>query len=400
MDIWIHQNKFHQVVLKKFYIKPIQKEEQTLRTLLCYYQEIACKAYPTEAKMEIALGNLYDAKFKLSLTNSGKYSIFCYSLSAPDPAYIKDSNYTIEGLETEFLKFIEPYFPNSTANQDLFLRACEIYHSDLMGFEEDLLSKSLQQMLTTYFKDTERDFLPLGSAEELKKITPKMLYLYYQELIKEEHIAIGTGNYPSYKNLSLVSLQPKWKYTFRSRGKQKENMCIEPYSSRQAYVHILYETQIFADDSLFYACKLLNYFIGGGSSSILFKTIREKYGLCYLIHSAYYAASGILVISALIDALQIKKTISKIDKALEELQIDEIALEEAKAYFIGNTLLGDDFIDTKLHAYLTDHYFPEMPKTNKDIQGIQAVQKEDVLRAYALLKKSYTYVLGGKKNEK
>lgn len=95
MDIWIHQNKFHQVVLKKFYIKPIQKEEQTLRTLLCYYQEIACKAYPTEAKMEMALGNLYDAKFKLSLTNSGKYSIFCYSLSAPDPAYIKDSNYTV-----------------------------------------------------------------------------------------------------------------------------------------------------------------------------------------------------------------------------------------------------------------------------------------------------------------
>lgn len=132
----------------------------------------------------------------------------------------------------------------------------------------------------------------------------------------------------------------------------------------------------------------------------LFKTIREKYGLCYLIHSAYYAASGILVISALVDALQIKKTISKIDKALEELRIDEIALEEAKAYFIGNTLLGDDFIDTKLHAYLTDHYFPEMPKTNKDIQGIQAVQKEDVLRAYTLLKKSYTYVLGGKKNEK
>lgn len=397
MDIWIHQNKFHQLVMKKYFIKPLKKEEQTIRTFLTYYQEIACKAYPTEAKMEEALGNLYDSKFKVILTNYGTYSLYCYSLTAPDPAYIKDSAFTKEKLEEEFQKFMLPVFSKCQAEEELFLRAREIYESDLISSQEDLLGLSLEKLITKYFKKTDRDFSPLGTIEELKKITPRQVYQYYKELIAEEHISIGTGNYPSYQALQM-SLQPKYQYTFLDRTNHSENFFFEKYPSNQSYLHILYETHIFSNEKLYDACRLLNYLIGGGSSSQLFKTIREKYGLCYLIHSTYFAASGILVISALTDAKKIQRTIQKIDEVINNLsKLDfEVELADAKQYFLGLHQLGKDFIDSKIQEYITDHYFPKMPKSRMDMRRIQAVTKEDILCALSLLEKSYTYVFGGK----
>ena len=96
MDIYIKQNKFHQILLKKYFVTPIIKEDQTIRRFLCYYQELACKAYPTEAKMNVILGELYDAKFNVYLTTFGSYSVLVYSLCAIDPSCVDDEEYTLE----------------------------------------------------------------------------------------------------------------------------------------------------------------------------------------------------------------------------------------------------------------------------------------------------------------
>ncbi|MDE5855818.1 MAG: hypothetical protein K2H06_02100, partial [Anaeroplasmataceae bacterium] len=125
MDIYIEQKKFHQIILKKYYITPIVKEDQTIRKFLCYYQELACKSYPTEAKMNMILGNLYDAKFHVYLTNFGSYGAFVYSLCAVDPSYIEDKEYTLKKIEEIFELLIEARMNSASANKALFLRAYE-----------------------------------------------------------------------------------------------------------------------------------------------------------------------------------------------------------------------------------------------------------------------------------
>lgn len=397
MDICIHQEKFHQVVFKRYRIKKMNLEEQTIRRFLCYYQELACRMYPSETKMNQVLGDLYDAKFHVNLTSFGDYSLFVYSLTAVDPKYIDDETYTIEKIEEVFEQLIIPHMGKTKANLSLFQRAYEIYESDLLSILENTQAISYQNAIIEYFKGTARAFYPYGTLEELSKITPKSLFDYYQSMLNEETISICTGRMPAYKNLDNITLTIKHNYHFRDRGNPKPILKVTN-SSKQCYLHIIYETHIFADDPLYYACMFLNHILGGNSSSYLFDIVREKYGLCYTIQSTYLAASGIIIISCVLDPSDVEQGTKAIDEAMQQIPKVEFDIDEIKKYFISNASLAQDYIEAAMQNYLSDHYFLDTPKTSKEVSAYKKVTKEDILSAYHKLEKTFTYIFGGKKN--
>lgn len=399
MDIYLKQEKFHQIVLRRYYVAPLLPKELTLRKFLCYYQELACRSYSTEAKLDTFLGQLYDAKFHVYLSHFGSYSLFVYSLSAVDPAYISDQDYTLERLEEAFEKLVVPKMGNRQADDSLFQRAYEIFESDLLSLEENTASKAYQQAIELYFKGTNREFNSYGNLADLKKIHPKDVYAYYQNLIKEESISIGTGNINQNFSLENITLTPKREYHFKERGNPKPYI-EKKYRGHQCYVTIFYETGIFADDPLYYACMFLNHILGGTSSSYLFQLVREKYGLCYSIHSTYLGATGILVITCALDPMQVKKGLSAIEEAFLEIPKLEFFLEEIQNYYISNHNLGEDYIETAIQNYISDHYFLDTPKSTEEVEQMKKVSKEDILTVYQGLKKAFVYVLGGKHYEK
>ena len=282
MDICIKQEKFHQLVFKKYRISKLNKETLTIRNLLCYYQELSCKKYNTEARLDYILGDLYDAKYHVRLTTYGSYSVIEYTLKAIDPMYIEDETYTLEKLETIFLELIEPVMQKGQADAKLFARAVEIYESDLLSRSENLQLMSYQNAMELYFKGTNRAFSPYGYLDEVKKITKKDLYSYFLEVQKEETISFLTGKVENSIDLKDVTLTPKKEYQFKERAQSKARIN-EPKSTLQSYIEIIYELGIYANDPLYYAAVILNHILGGASNSLLFQTIREKLGLCYSI---------------------------------------------------------------------------------------------------------------------
>lgn len=397
MDIVLHQNKFHQVVMKRFFITPLIPKNQTIRKLLCYYQELACKDYPTESKLEEILGNLYDAKFQVNTTTFGTFSILEYSLTAVDPALLNDESYTMEKLENCFEKFLKPKMGRATADLELFHRAYEILESDLFSLKEDQMMYSHSRAISTYFKNTNRDFFPYGSLTELKKITPKQLYEYYQDVMKEEAISILTGKL-NLEGQGKASLAPKQNYFFKDRS-CKISLKRENSENTQSYLQIIYETSTYSNDALYYPMLCLNYLLGGSDSSLLFNIVREKYGLCYSIHSTYYAATGILMISAALDPKDEEKGMMAIEEAIQSLENFKFDLEPIQNHFVSSILLGEDYIDTAIYNYLYDTYFLDTPKTTEELKHIMKVKKEDIISAYHRIKKSFTYILGGKSHE-
>lgn len=399
MNIYVEQQKFHQIMLKKYYISPIVKEKQTIRKFLCYYQELGCQAYPTEAKMNSILGELYDAKFHIYLTNFGSYSLFVYSLCAIDPSYINDPKYTLRKLEKTFELLVEAKMNTSSANQKLFKRAYEIFESDLLNLKENTQVSAIEKAISYYFKGTQRDFSKYGTLEDLEKITPKDLYSYYQRLKQEETISIGTGRGPFIEDKEKITLIPKRNYLFKQRG-TPQSLVTEKCKSNQCYLNLIYETETFADDPLYFACSCLNHILGGDGSSTLFQKVRETYGLCYSIHSTYFGASGIFLITCVLDPRDVEKGIRAIDEAIEEISKLEFDLEKVKAIFISNKLLQEDYLETAIENYISDTYFLDTPKSNEEIEGYASVTKEDILKVYKRLKKSFTYILGGKLHAK
>jgi Predicted Zn-dependent peptidases len=399
MDICIKQEKFHQLVFKKYRISKLNKETLTIRNLLCYYQELSCKKYNTEARLDYILGDLYDAKYHVRLTTYGSYSVIEYTLKAIDPMYIEDETYTLEKLETIFLELIEPVMQKGQADAKLFARAVEIYESDLLSRSENLQLMSYQNAMELYFKGTNRAFSPYGYLDEVKKITKKDLYSYFLEVQKEETISFLTGKVENSIDLKDVTLTPKKEYQFKERAQSKARIN-EPKSTLQSYIEIIYELGIYANDPLYYAAVILNHILGGASNSLLFQTIREKLGLCYSISSLYLGATGILVVSAIVNSEDVEDTLCAIDKIVDNFLSSPYSLKEIKAYYTSNYYLGEDFIDTKINQYLSDTYFLDSPKSKEELKKIKSVTKQDVIEAYQKLKKAFTYVLGGETDEK
>lgn len=397
MNIHIKQTKFHKVCFKKYYIEKLNKEELTLRTLLCYYQDIASNKYYNESLQTNVLGMHYDARFTVNLKQIGVYNIIEYSLTSVDPIYINDPNYTIEGLEKLFNELLIPRFWNKKAVKKLFQIAKEIYKSDLLSRFENLQVLAFENTIKNFYKDTIRDLDTYGSLELLEQITTKDLYDYYQKVMTEQTISISSGNFEKVNDDSF-SITPKVDFQFRFRGNHPQIM-YEKFNTEQCYLHVIYDVHTYSNDKYGMAMRAINYLFGGKTSSYLFNIVREKYGLCYSINSMYLGASGIIVVSTIIDYCNLSKVIELIDQSLNEIIHLDWDLEEIKKYFRLNNDTQKDNFNSKIENYLMDNYFSLDDKSFNEINKINNLTKEDIVEAFKLIEKSFIYVFGGENHD-
>lgn len=394
MDIVLHQEKFHRIMFKAYRIRKLKKEDQTIRNFLCYYQELACQKYATEQEMEYALSYHYDAKFKVSLTSFGKYSVLEYSLTVIDPSFIGDQEYTLEAVESLFEALIIAKMEDHQADLELYERAYEIYESDLLAKMEKMQGNALRSAIKAYFCGTDRDYETSGNLEELKKMTPKILYDYYQDTLNDEYISLVTGNLEAKEDTSKMTLLPKKDYHFKERSKTEE-IIYETAPCEQCYLQVFYETYTYANDQDYYACMFLNYIFGGGSSSKLFSIVREKYGLCYSAHSMYLGATGILIVAAIINLKDVEKVLQAYDEALEEIARGQFDIENIRNYYLSTYRGNLDYQGTTISNYITDHYFLDSPKSYEEVAALEAVTLEQMQAVLKKLKRTFVYVYGG-----
>lgn len=398
MDVILHQDKFHKIIFRKYRVNKIKKETQTIRNFLCYYQEMACEKYPNEAIFTYILGKYYDAKFRVSLSTFGSYSLIEYTLSAIDPKYINDEEYTKKNLEQLFIDACNPIMDNNSANQELFDRVYEIYESDLLAKEDSHQSMALKETMKSYFSGTDRDFDNIGNLEDLKKITKEELYKYYQEVLKEETISVLSSLDESKFDDTKINLKPKRNYHFKERNKIDKMKIVNKQSS-QCYLQVIYETKTYANDKLYFPMLFLNYIFGGASSSHLFKIVREKYGLCYAINSMYLGGTGIIVVVTILDKKNINKALEAYSEALDKIKNGDFDIEEIRNHYISVYKANSDFQETSIANYISDNYFLDSPKSTEELDSILKVTKEDILKCADIIEQSFILAYGGDGNE-
>lgn len=397
MNVSIHQDKFHRIIFRSYRITKINKSTQTLRNLLCYYQELGCMKYPNEESMNKILAYNYDARFRVRISTFGSYSLLQYTLKAVDPCFINDNEYTVDLLKQLFLDCINPVIKNNCFDEDLFLRAYEIYETDLLR-EDNYNIIAVKEMIKNYFKDTDRDFETSGNLEELQNITVNDLYQYYLSVLNEESISIVSSRGKAYINNDQITLTPKHNYHFKNRA-ECEKIIYKSADCTQCYLNVVYETKTYPNDELFYPMVIINYFLGGSSSSLLFNLVREKYGLCYNISSTYMGATGIILISVVLDKKNIDFCLKAIDEALQEIRLGHFNLDEAKRFFIANYKGEKDYQETQILNYIYDNYFLDNPKSYEDINLVKKITNEDIYAALNNLEQTFIYAYGGIDND-
>ena len=159
-----------------------------------------------------------------------------------------------------------------------------------------------------------------------------------------------------------------------------------------------YTTPITNRDPEFYAMQVFNTLFGGGMTSKLFQNVREKQSLCYSVGSGYYAAKGLLLVSAGIDFDKEAQTRQEVERQLEACRrgdITDAELTAARQALI-STLQGVHDSPSSIEGYYSSMVLSGIDRTPEEYrQGIEQVTAAQVTEAARSVTAHSSYFLKG-----
>lgn len=155
---------------------------------------------------------------------------------------------------------------------------------------------------------------------------------------------------------------------------------VVPRSLEQTHILIGWPSSSFNDRDRFCAF-IINALLGGGMTSRLYQSVREKKGLVYTIYSSLQTMSdcGFISIYAATEPQQVKKLISVIRHELIRLKKQKITrsqLELFKTQIKGSLLLGSDDMENRLNSIAVNEMVFGQYKSPESV--IEEVDKIDV----------------------
>ena len=407
----IKTNKFKTITVRIAFRSPVVKEEITVRNILCDMFLQSSSKYPSKRELTIAAQDLYAADIQTYNSRLGNYNNLDIYLS------VLHDRYTEEGNFRKALDFLnEIVFHPDVLNQKFSLEKLEIVKttakSHLSSLKEDGASYSLLRLFETMDKNRVSSYRMVGYLEDLEKITPSSIYQYYQKMIRSDLVDIFVIGDIDVKEMTQMIREvipiktvkrQRIPYLLEDvRPRSKRLFEKEIVSTSQSKLAIGCRAHGLNDYERNYALTLFNIILGGSGDSKLFKEVREKYSLCYVINSVPNKLDHLVLIRAGIDKENYTKTLELIDNILLDMKkwkINDEEIRVAKEYFC--TAL--DELEDSPNQILDNYYMMELIGTDtieEKRRNIMNVSKEDIVKVAKKVKIDTVFFLEGDSDEK
>lgn len=246
----------------------------------------------------------------------------------------------------------------------------------------------------------------MGTVAETGAITPEKLFAHYEKLLTESPIEIfyvGAADSQTVAGLLIPVFGDRNRKPMQLPPQTglnvfNEDAVTETQEVSQGKLVLSYVTDVTNRDDSFAAMQVMNVLFGGGMTSKLFQNVREKLSLCYSIGSSYYAAKGIVLVSAGID-------FDKEDAAREEIARQLAACVEgcitpeelmaAKEALSSGLRAVHDSPSAIENYYQTAALAGVARTAESHLAAVQKVTVEDVVRMAKTLRPAATYFLKG-----
>ena len=332
--------RFKQGRLSLQFLRIMDRQEAALNSLLPSVLLRGSRNYPDLQAITVRLDDLYGASIGDLVRRIGDLQTTGLYCSFTDDRFALEGDRILEPL-LAFLRelLLEPVLEDGCFCADYvesekvnLITALEAERNDKQVYADSRLLRTMCQ--------ADPFGIPrLGDKEQVRKITPKMLYDHYQRVLRESPVElfyVGAQEpedmaqllQPLFAGLSR-QVQPIPAQTpFRDGGPQHNR---EQMDISQSRLCMGFVTDITSRDPEYPAMQVLNAVFGGGMTSKLFIQVREKRSLCYSIGSGYYGSKGIVTVSAGIDREKENITREQILEQLEACKTGNITDEELNA---------------------------------------------------------------------
>lgn len=224
----------------------------------------------------------------------------------------------------------------------------------------------------------------LGKSETIEKMTQKRVFEFYRRFYQGKNLIISAAGPISHDQFVIECqklFRTRKKFTLpSSRRPPRWNLSRRLYEKEMEQAHILVAlpTTSFSDKYRFEAF-ILNALLGGGMTSRLFQSIREKQGLAYTVYSSLNTNidSASITIYAGTDTKNIKKVIDIISETLLKIKkngFKKSELDLFKTQVRGQLLMGADDIENRMSSLgLNEMVFEQYRSVEQVIAEIDQV---------------------------
>ena len=406
----IETNKFKTITIRVVFHTPIEKKEITKRNILSDILLQSSKKYDSKRNLTIAAEELYAADIATNNQRLGNYIITNFNLQ------ILCDKYTEEGNLEKSIEFLSEIIFNpdvedkkfQTTKFDIVKNNMEVA---LNSIKEDATTYSLIRMSEAYDKNSPTSLRMIGYKEDLEEITPINLYECYEKMIENDYVDIFVvGEFDNKEMLSLIKKYFKFKkikkpkksyFTEPKKPRKRRLFARETINNTQSKLAIACPINNLTDYERNYSLTLANIILGGGTESKLFKEVREKYSLCYTIHSFAKKLDHVLIITAGIDKNNFNKTVDLITKNLLDMKKGKITdreIEIAKEFY--HTSLEEiEESENRMISEIMSQEILGLSSIQERMTKMKKVRKQDIIKVCKKINMDTVFLLEGVKHE-
>jgi predicted Zn-dependent peptidase len=249
----------------------------------------------------------------------------------------------------------------------------------------------------------------LGTLESIPKLKMSSIKDYYKKRYSGSNIIVSASGFIDHQELvkgveKLLGGKPKSKYKAkRNKPKHKPFRAVIEKQAEQLHLIMGFPCTSFKDKNRFEAF-IVNALLGGGMTSRLYQSVREKKGLVYTIQSSLttFVDAGLIQIYAACEPKNMKDVIVGVVKELKKLKkrgITQSELDLFRTQVVGSILLGSDDVENRMHSIaINEMVFETYKPVELIIDEMNLVTVKSVnryMREYLSLSQLGALLLGG-----
>ena len=249
------------------------------------------------------------------------------------------------------------------------------YLEDLPGVTREALAQAWQRILTT----SSVEIITVGGMDHAP-----VERIFKKEFNATERHPVSLPGRPGYKESPEV------------------RTVTERIDVKQSKMIMGYRLPVIEPDDRTMAARLMSLMFGGGTSSLLFRNVREKLSLCYYCSSSYGRSTGLMFVRSGIDETNYDKAVEEIKKQLAVIAGNEFTDDEFNAARLTALSAFDNIGDSvsSIAEWYANQYLDGCVRTPEQAaERMKAVTRSQVAECASLAKLDTVYMLSPDRTE-
>lgn len=349
--------------------------------------------------------SIYDPSYNIRVLGSGSENILRLTSS------FANEKYTEKGMLLKNLEFLtsfifEPKIVDGGFDKEMFdiqkEKLLEYYKSMKDNPKEYAKGRLAEEMQIKKYKVLKLDDLISG----ISNLSEVELYNFYQSIMSKGCLDIFIcGDVDEKEVKKIFSKLIKFKGTHKKINhlvkqhdfKDMPNIVVDKTNNTQSNLIIGFKLDNLSDFERNYVFVLYSWILGGGMSSLLSQTVREKYSLCYYIYAVRQNLFETMKIYAGIDGVNFEKTCNLIQDELENMENGNFSLElfeGVKEIYYNSLIRIEDSQDDLVASYVSEIFINNDSISDRK-KNMSMVTKEDVMNLAKKVHVDTIYLLKG-----